>query len=309
MTYPARFRYGLILLGVALSALAAQVRSSLAEAPATAEVADKPQQDLQWVRLLREKEQPLALQTAIVRYQPVDANQAGLVVDLIGAIHIGDRSYYDALNRQFDEYDVVLYELVAPEGTKIERGSRNRSGHPVSAMQNGMKDLLQLEHQLELIDYTKKNFVHADMSPEEFAKSMADRGEGFAQMFFKMMGMSLAEQSRQQAQGKSSDADLLLAFFQPNRAQRMKRIMAEQFDGMESLLVGFSGPEGSAIITERNKKALEVLAREIGKGHKKIGVFYGAGHMDDMHKRLLRDFQLKPVETFWVDAWNLRESK
>src|SRR5690606_5962948 len=132
---------------------------------------------------------------------------------------------------------------------------------------------------------------------------------GFAQMFFKMMGMSLAEQSRQQAQGKSSDADLLLAFFQPNRAQRMKRIMAEQFDGMESLLVGFSGPEGSAIITERNKKALEVLAREIGKGHKKIGVFYGAGHMDDMHKRLLRDFQLKPVETFWVDAWNLRESK
>jgi len=309
MSHPTRFRYWLILLGVALSALATHARSTQAETPAEAEPADKPKQEIEWVRLLREKGQPLALQTAIVRYKPIDVAKAGVVVDLIGAIHIGDESYYDALNRQFEEYDVVLYELVAPEGTKIEPGNRHRGGHPVSAMQNGMKDMLKLEHQLERIDYSKKNFIHADMSPDEFAKSMTDRGEGFGQMFFKMMGMSLAEQSRQQAQGKSTDADLLMAFFMPDRALRMKRIMAEQFSEMESLLVGFAGPEGSTIITERNKKALEVLTRELGKGHKKIGIFYGAGHMEDMHERLLRDFQLQPTKTFWVDAWDLRGKK
>ena len=32
-------------------------------------------------------------------------------------------------------------------------------------LQNGMKDMLELEHQLQHIDYHKDNFVHADMSP------------------------------------------------------------------------------------------------------------------------------------------------
>ena len=54
--------------------------------------------------------------------------------------------------------------------------------------------MLGLEHQLDCIDYTKKNFVHADMSPEEFNKSMTERGESFMQMFLKMMGQSMAQQ-------------------------------------------------------------------------------------------------------------------
>ncbi len=295
---------GCLLLGLIYSAFAAH--------SAQAAEASRPQEDKaddsKWVRVLRgDGQSPLAMQTSIVRFKPADGTRAGLVVDLIGAVHVGDKAYYDALNRQFEEYDVVLYELVAPPNTKIPRGAENRSGHPVAAMQNGMKDLLELEHQLERIDYTKKNFVHADMSPEEFAKSMADRGESFLQMFFRMMGMSMAQQSQQQAQGKTTDMDLLLAFFQPDRALRLKRVMAEQFDQMESLLVGFSGPDGSTIITERNKKALEVLDEQIDKGQKKIAIFYGAGHMDDMAARLRDEFKLKPTKTFWLDAWNLRK--
>ena len=67
----------------------------------------------------------------------------------------------------------------------------------------------------------------------------------------------------------------------------------------------FDGPEGSTIITERNKKAFEVLSREIAKGRKKMAVFYGAGHLPDMQRRLEQDFGMQRKGTEWISAWSL----
>ena len=278
----------------------------LAQAPKT----DGPQvEKRKWVRLVRdENEQPISMQTATVRYQPTPDSESRVSVDLIAAIHIGDHAYYDKLNKQFEKYDALLFELVAPEGTRLERGRGTSNAHPVGAMQNGMKGLLELEHQLECVDYTKPNFVHADMTPDEFAETMAGRGESFLQMFFRMMGQSMAQQSKQQARGRSSDVDMLLALFdRKNRSLRLKRTMAEQFEDMEVLLAGMSGPDGSTIITERNKVAIEVLSEQIKAGKKKIGIFYGGGHMDDMERRLRDEFKLAPTTTDWTEAWNLRD--
>ena len=54
----------------------------------------------------------------------------------------------------------------------MPRPGDSGSNHPISLLQNGMKDLLELEFQLKGIDYTRKNMVHADMSPDQFAESM-----------------------------------------------------------------------------------------------------------------------------------------
>ena len=49
------------------------------------------------------------------------ANEDGIVVRLVGAIHIGDRGYYRELQRLLEETDIVLYEGInrsdAPKGT------------------------------------------------------------------------------------------------------------------------------------------------------------------------------------------------
>jgi hypothetical protein len=69
------------------------------------------------------------------------------------------------------------------------------------------------------------------------------------------------------------------------------------------------GPEGSTIITERNKVALKKLAEQIASGKKKIAIFYGAGHLGDMEKRLLsNEFELKRSGEDWLDAWNLSKA-
>jgi hypothetical protein len=69
------------------------------------------------------------------------------------------------------------------------------------------------------------------------------------------------------------------------------------------------GPEGSTIITERNKVALKKLSEQIAAGKKKIAIFYGAGHLGDMEKRLAADFQLKRKDEQWLDAWNLKAQR
>ena len=275
----------------------------------------------EWVRVSEDKDgNPQALEVAIVRYVPAklagkfkNTNpqdglpQAREYVDLIGAVHIGDPGYYAQLNRRFRQYQALLYELVAPPGTKVARGRGTSNLHPVGAMQNTMKSLLEIEHQLEQIDYTRPNFVHADMSPKEFSSSMANRDESFMKMYARMMGRSIAMQSEQASKGESTDFDLLAAMFSEDRPRMLKTAIAKQFKSMESVLSGMSGPEGSTLITERNKRALAVLKKQLQTGKKKLGIFYGAGHLTDMHERLVKDFGYQPVGIEWLEAWNLRE--
>ena len=262
-----------------------------------------------WVRMKYDsRDEPIAMQTAVVRYTlPKSKGRpgSGVTVDLIGAVHIGDIAYYRKLNRQFSQYDALLYELVAPEGTKVPLGRGTSNGHPIGAMQNMAKDFLALEHQLEYIDYTKPNFVHADMSPDEFQQAMKDRNESFLQMYFKLMGTAMAEQSKIGAKGAANDLDLITALFASDRPRRLKIILGKQLSEMESLMVSFGGEEGSTIITERNKKALSVLKKQMAVGKKHIGIFYGAGHLGDMDKRLRTDFHMQPASITWLTAWDL----
>ena len=316
------FLGGLILPVVAApKAALAQATSELAttdQAIASGGVdgqGNKKKVGTEWVRLLSDANgKPLAMQTAIVRYAPrnegVEGNlqtPAGVTVDLIGAVHIGDQAYYQKLNRYFRQYDALLYELVAPEGTYVPRGHGASSTNPLGAIQNAMKSMLEVEHQLEQIDYTQPNFVHADLSPQEFMQSMKQRDEGFLKMYFQMMGQSIALQSQQAARGQSTDLDLFTALLAKDRARKLKIVMAKQFGSMEALLAGLSGPDGSTLITERNKRAMQVLQQQQADGKRKLGVFYGAGHLADMHERLQEDFQLIPVKITWIDAWDLRE--
>jgi hypothetical protein len=296
---------GLIFGAAPRAGLAADQAPPVKTAPNSAAAKDAQKKAIgRFLRVTRDdKKQPLAMETSILRFTPADGTRGGVIVDLIGAVHVADKKYYETLNKKFDEYDVLLYELVAPPGTKIPKGGREKNEHPIAAIQKGMQSILELEFQLEQIDYTKKHFVHADMSPEQFDKSMKDRGESFLQLFFRMMGQALAQQGGRQ---QVSDAEILFALFSPDRAHQLKRLIALQFEEMGGILSALEGPQGSTLITERNKVALEVLKKQLDGGKKRVAIFYGAGHLPDMEKRLVADFKLKPGDVHWVEAWNLR---
>jgi len=297
-------------LGVA-SAWAAEPARGAAKAAGekpVVEAAAKPSS--KFMRVTKDQRDELvALETSVVRYTGDAAKRPGVSVDLIGAIHVGDRAYYDRLNKLFTEYDAVLYELVAPEGTRIPKEGRpTGNGHPVGALQNGLKSMLDLDHQLDCVDYTVKNLVHADMSPDEFASRMKERNEGWMQMALRMMGQSAAAQGRESQRG--GEAKMLMALFARDRQLRLKRLMAEQMADTEGALAAIGGADGgSTIISERNKKALTVLARELDTGKKKLAIFYGAGHLPDFDKRLTEELGYKRDTERWLAAWSLTTVK
>jgi hypothetical protein len=145
------------------------------------------------------------------------------------------------------------------------------------------------------------------MSPDEFADSMKSRDEGFVQMYFRMVGQSIGQQSKTAAEGKSYDVQMLASLLAGDRARRMKVVLAGQLADLETLFLDMGGKKGSTLITERNKVALTVLREQLAAGKQRLAVFYGAGHLTDMDQRLRREFGMQPVSITWLTAWDLAE--
>ena len=99
-----------------------------------------------------------------------------------------------------------------------------------------------------------------------------------------------------------------MALFDRNRALRLKRLMAEQFADLEMAMAALNGPDGSTLVTERNKVALAKLDKQWSQGRKRVAIFYGVGHLPDMAQRLVADFNLHETGQSWLTAWNLAGS-
>lgn len=271
------------------------------------ESTDHREQTSKFIRITKtDSGRPQGLETSIVRYEGAKGSPyQDVIVDLVGVVHIGQDEYYKELKKKLATYDVVLYELVAPDGTRIRPEDVNAGRSPLSAMQLGMRDMLNLEFQLEHIDYMSKNFRHADMSPDEFMEHMDERGDSIWKMGLRMMGAGLANQA-----GTGGDAGILIAMMSgKDRAKKLKQAMSKQLIDMEVVTAGLDDAKGdNTLIRGRNEKAFKIMKEEISAGKKKIAVFYGAGHLADMAERLERDYSMKPKSTEWLQAWDLQRN-
>jgi hypothetical protein len=302
-----RFLYAVVGLLAAL--VAAPVR---AEAP---KLETKKASPARFLRLQRDaKEQPVGLETATVRFVPA-SGEGNLVVDLVSAVHVGDRDYYEKLNRQLDQYDVVLYELVAQPGTRIPKGGRRKTDNPLALLQQITKIVLGLESQTEQIDYTRKHFVHADLSPEQMAEAIRKRGDDGLTLFLSITADMLRQQNLRDmkrekgAAAKETDLDPLALLNDPDAPRKLKRFLAEQLEASVSPEVGLGETLERILVKDRNQAAVKVFQTELAKGRKKIAIFYGAAHMPDFERRLREDFGLKRQSERWLRAWDLTRQK
>jgi hypothetical protein len=251
-----------------------------------------------FIRVYRNAGAPISMDTAITTYTNKDIS-----VDLVAAVHVGEADYYSKLNEEFTKYDAVLYELIAPEDVDFDKREKGSAGNILTFLQTSLKSALGLEFQLDGIDYKKKNFVHADMTPDAFADSMEKRGESIWSMMIQIILHSKEFQSKNP--GKSGEMMLLRMLLSPNRKYPLRTMLAEQFENLEPMMAALDGPNGSTIVTERNKVALKVLDQQIKLGKKKVAIFYGAAHMNDMEERLISKFNVQKSSEKWVVAWKL----
>jgi hypothetical protein len=245
--------------------------------------------------------EPQRMETSIVRFKSAKG-EGDVIVDLVSAVHVGDKAYYEQLNKEFEQYDVVLYELVAPKGTRIPKGGRDASANPIAMLQGLTKSMLELESQTELIDYTKENLVHADMSPEDMSAAMKERGENGLTLFLgataDMIRQSNLQELKRERDGDAAVAteeDPLAMLFDPQRGTKLKRQMARAFASPETLDGGLGPTLGRLLVNDRNAAAMKEFQKQLVAGKKKIAIFYGAAHMPDFQQRLEWYFGLQPV--------------
>lgn len=251
----------------------------------------------------------IAMDTAVVHFVPKNADQKTPTVDLIGAVHIADVSYYAELNRLFREYDAVLFELVAEEGTQLDPNEVAKSDESpglVGGLQNGFASVLKLEHQLHHIDYTPENMVHADMAPELFMQRMINDGE-MANILSRAMTQSMRQAGADSQKTTGRMFGSLLA--SRDKSVGLKRVFAaEMCKQIQDELWIFEGDDGSTLIRERNDCALKKLQETIDRGEKKIAIFYGAAHLYDFCEQLEKRFDMKADKVIWVKAWDMGEN-
>ncbi len=258
--------------------------------------------DTEFSRLLEDEAgRPQSLQVAIVSYVPRDGDDS-VRVDLIGAIHIGDAAYYHGLNDRFGAYDALLYELVAPEGTVVQPGPKDHQG-VVSNTQSFMRTALDLAYQLEEIDYTPDNFVHADLSPEELSDSMDERGESLYVYFWRMFYASM-NQYRRDPMG-TRDTQILAQAMASGHESPMKVMFAYHMADPRMMRDMLGKDADNAIIGARNQRAIDVLKAQLEQSAGHYGIFYGVAHMPDFEERLIEQLDLRYDRTIWVDAWRL----
>lgn len=246
---------------------------------------------------VKETDEAAKLQTALFGYE-----KDGVHVDLIGAIHLADKKYYEFLNKRFETYGVLLFEMVG--GENLGGGKR-----PVAAVEDegenqlaglrmiyeSMEKALGLTGQGSEIDYFAKNFVHADLTLKEFESLQKERGESL--LGFMIQAGIAAEKPK-----RDPDTIRLMRGILSGRPDLVKlEVMHSMAEGGEQI-DAMTGE--NVIISDRNAKCMEVLDREMAKGAKKIGIFYGAAHFPDMEKRML-DKGFVRAKSQWLTAWRV----
>jgi len=282
------------------------------EVPGIEKKAQLPDQDATPVSYVRLKEDASStrMEVNVATFTLPD----GRTVDLFGVVHLADAAYYKDVDQRLGTYDAVLFELVGnPEGLQKPdaappAGTPPPRPHPLRGIQQGIGNVFHLAFQLEKIDYTRPNFVHADASAEEFSKMQADRGESMMKLLLKSFQLSNdpAFLQKMGGAGEIGMADLVMLFYSQKTMQRIKVIFARLLAESESLMEGGLLEKDNAIIAGRNDVALKKLDEVLADPAKKrVAIFYGAGHMPTM-EQVLKD-RLKATRTseVWLPAWTM----
>lgn len=257
------------------------------------------------------------LQTAAACYE----DSRGREVTLVAAFHVGDLSYYRELQTLLEGFDPVLFEggegsagdwTLEPEGIfegNLLEGLMKMSGRMFESLENLLTlDLGGRASQWDSIDYSRKNFLAADMDLKTFRRLSRERGEAFtwiriALAFFpEYLGERLDRLTENPpweflrfTGALRNDRRKVLRFLYARELAAadvpFQRLLARRFDGK------------TVIIHDRDRIVLEALRRQLESGKARIGIFYGADHMPDLERRLADELGFRKKGERWFTVW------
>ncbi|XP_045789163.1 uncharacterized protein LOC123884177 isoform X4 [Trifolium pratense] len=271
------------------------------------------------------------LQTSIVSYKkkfPWSIFKPFLQVDLVSTVHIADKEYFLALQKKLESYDCVLYEMVASkealEIMKKEPDNRSFKFSILGCIVRQMARILRLGYQSDCLNYQSENwqqkakgenlFSSANDIPLESIEAMLqhsipeDLDPWRSKLLWASRVLPMPLVGFLIINGICRDYPEIEALSKLDFSAAMKVLVAKvlTFD-LEQDTAELD--EKSVIIGERNRVAIERLRSAMDKGHNKIAILYGGGHMPDLGRRLREEFDLIPSGLEWITAWSIRKRK
>jgi hypothetical protein len=259
-----------------------------------------------YMRVARPNSDTVALQIALRRFTPRTGR--GPVIWLAGASHVGDSNYYARLQKMLDAQPLVLFEGVgARSKTKFDPQEE-------ASIQHTLATSLGLLFQLSAFDYDRPHYRNSDLTIAQLQQLLLrnagrENGEAsnqasqeFQQLLQVMDGSSLL--------GTLVHVGLKFIGSSPKLQSMVKVVLIETLGQIEGDMSQIKGvpPEIqqllAVIILERNKVVIQDLRNELANSRPppSIAVFYGAGHMADLEKRLRNDLKYRPRDEIWLTA-------
>jgi hypothetical protein len=258
----------------------------------------------------------VALQVAVRQLLPRNPRQP--VVWLVGASHIGEATYFIQLQHRLDAADLVLYEGVG--GRQLsEAPPADTNTAPAStrgSLQTTLAESLGLKFQLAAINYHRAHFQNSDLTLEEIQhlfvrqrNASQQQGEGAEEEFDRMIGLM---------DGSSiwslvAQAGLRILEVSPKLQGMMRLVLIETLGRVHGDLADMQGVSSSiqellrVLIRERNARVMQDVKNLLRQRAPPptIAIFYGAGHLDDLEKRLVTEQAFRPGITEWHTAFSV----
>jgi hypothetical protein len=214
----------------------------------------------------------------------------GPIITLLGAVHVGEPSYYQQVQSRLDKAALVLYERIGtpeeiaeikahcPESYDEEGGHRLRA------------KLMNLVTQpMHIKD--RAHFVHADSSMKEVLDH-----------YNFMLGKPLCERLERRQKDPFNELKVPAEDAVKLRNETALKLIKDMSFDYE-----FAGGDDRFMTFHRNGYIIKKLEEEIPKypnDQKEIIIFYGAIHLPDVEKSLKRmGYKLKSTE--WLSAFSL----
>jgi hypothetical protein len=281
-----------------------------------------------YTRIVNPDTNTVQLQIALRKFSP--ARNRGPAIWLAAVMHVGEPGYFHALQLFLDTQTVVLYEGINPEAHPhhVHDASAASTPAPITAappsganagysMQSTLARSLGLVFQLEAIDYDRANFLNSDLSILQIQRIMAGgrprvapgqeggTNGSFDTLLQIMDGSSFL--------GSLFKIGMQLMAASPELQAVAKLTLIEAVGRLKGDLSDVQGlpPDWKqlvkVLIEARNQNLLTDLRAELKKIpiSGSIAVFYGAGHMDDLEKRVTGDLHYRPADETWLTAFSV----
>ena len=215
---------------------------------------------------------------------------------LVGAVHIAHAETFVEQQALLDAMDLVLWEGV---GAKEKPSAETMERFDVLfKTQVLLKNILNLDFQLDEIDYQRSFWRNSDMSINEVQGELDRRN----------LSIVPNEELVRALFGT------IFRFIDPDKVPRNEEVgrtyrgMVAPFMADTERIFSQAGAEGlrEVLIEMRNRVVMDDLARVLAEPDppERIAIYYGAGHLPDMARILMDEMGCTYLGAHWTTAWS-----